>query len=554
MPTTNFTAGTAVTSAWLNEIDQLRFDNDGSAYLKHTATGTGAAARDLNDVLDDGLLLSSNYSTLQEAVTAAAGKVLRIVGTYALGSTTITVPANTWLDARGAALTWTSNVTGLSFTNGGGIVGGTLTGAGNGPYSDAGRAIACSGTNNNPSAPTYVTGPIIRDVTITEWAGYGVRAQYVNGGQVIGCNITEIGYAGVAVLSCNDVVIEKNIIDGVTPGSSGGDAYGIFFDRLETGNETVEPRTYRTRVAYNVVKNVSVSGGDNGQGIDTHASVDAQIIGNMIDTCEVGIVLTASSISGTQQLACQRANVIGNTIKGAKLGYGILVSGAISGSTVNEYAQDIVLNGNILQGHGISGDNLSGAYFCQGTKRLTVSGGSIKEPACYGINLGANNLGFNISNLTIIDPHDNTVTIPGAIHINGDNNTGRFSDIVCQYETSGLATYVAKVSTRIASGLTGLDISFGPMHFLGIASGVWDWSEATSTGINAGGVLRQRGSGTLSGGTLAVVFEKRFPVGLTPKVFIGQQTANICRAGTVSVTGFTATGTSSESFVWEATT
>ena len=55
MPTTTFTSGTVVTSTWLNEIDQLRFDADGSAYLKHTAVGTGATARDLNDVLDDGL-------------------------------------------------------------------------------------------------------------------------------------------------------------------------------------------------------------------------------------------------------------------------------------------------------------------------------------------------------------------------------------------------------------------------------------------------------------------------------------------------------------------
>jgi hypothetical protein len=53
MATTTFSSGTVVASTWLNDVDALRYDDNGSTMVKHTATGTSAVARALNARLMD---------------------------------------------------------------------------------------------------------------------------------------------------------------------------------------------------------------------------------------------------------------------------------------------------------------------------------------------------------------------------------------------------------------------------------------------------------------------------------------------------------------------
>lgn len=553
MATTTFSNGTVVTAEWLNELDQLRFDSDGSAYLKHTAVGTGATARDLNDVLDDAFLLSTNYSTLQQAVTAAAGKVLKIVGSYSLGSTTITVPADTWLDARGASLTWSGNVTGLSFTSGGGIIGGTLTGAGNASYNDNGRAIACSGTNNSPSAPTFVTAPKVLGVTITEWSGYGVLFSYTNDGEVTDCSISEIGYAGVAGLSTNDLRVQRNEITDVNPGTSGGDAYGCFVDRNDQSDETAYPRSYRCHIVFNKIRNVRAGSGNNGQGIDTHAGVDFVINGNIIEGCEVGIFVTASP-SGTQAFAPKRVVVSNNTINDTlRLGYGIQVSGAINGTTVAEYAEGIVLANNAILGHGIAADGSSGAIRVQVTRGLLISGNSLRSPACNGIVFNTENVAFHSVGNVIVDPYDSSYASPACYFVDGINNSGVIASGSLYYQNSGLGTSVATHSLRTDTGLTGLNIDLGKHIFVNIDATHLTLDLDTSTGVNKTGFYEESGSTTLSAGSVAISFNKRFPSVPVAQVTMGSD-LNPVRISAISETAMTVTGTGTTTIYWRATT
>ena len=254
----------------------------------------------------------------------------------------------------------------FDFANGGGLKGGTITGPGNGSLSVSSIGILCAGTNNAPSAPTFVNGPHIQNVTIDGFGEYGIRLSYVNAPRIEGCNIKNVGYAGIGGVSCNDGVFQNNLVDGVTPGSAGGDAYGIFVDRENGTSETAEPRSYRCVISGNTIRNVAPTSGNNGQGIDTHAGVDFVIADNVISECEVGIFITTSLISGVQALGPKNVTVTGNVVSSTlRVGYGIQIAGAESGGTVVDAAENVVVANNTVAGFGIAGDSSSGAIRVQ---------------------------------------------------------------------------------------------------------------------------------------------------------------------------------------------
>lgn len=543
MPTTNFTSGTVVTSTWLNEIDQLRFDADGSAYLKHTAVGTGATSRDLNDVLDDGLLLSSNYSTLQEAITAASGKVLRIVGSYSLGSTTITVPSNTWLDARGASLTWSGNVTGLSFTGGGGIIGGTLTGAGGSTYNANGIAINVTGTAGatGGDSPTYITGITVEGVTITGWAFAGIYMGYLRNMYIRKCTISTIGYVGIGGVSCEDVWITENDIDTVA-GSGAPDTYGIFVDRSE-GTETQHPRSRYVYIIKNKVFNVT-----NWEAIDTHAGEDFIIAFNLVKGCRYGIMLVVSDVSGTPSLSCRRCTVFKNIIQGSSTGACITVQGVAV-----QKAKDIVVDGNICLNGGWTNDTSEGAIRIYQVLNWSVVNNILRTPYVWGINLNGDLEGGLVANNVIVDPRDTTQTTPTCIRINASNVTALITNNTFKYEDSGADTYVAVHSVSTAGSLTGLDIRLGPSVFSGITSSKLTLLLGTSTGVNKTGFYEESGTTSLSAGSVAISFNKRFPSVPVAQVTMGSD-LNPVRISAISETAMTVTGTGTTTIYWRATT
>lgn len=543
MPTTNFSSGTVVTSTWLNEIDQLRFDADGSQYLKHTAVGTNASSRDLNDVLDDITYVSTNYASLQDAVTAASGKVLKIVGSYSLGSTTISVPANTWLDARGASLTWTGNVTGLDFAGGGGIIGGTLTGAGGGTYNANGIAIRVTGTAGagGGDSPTYVNGITVEGTTITGWAHAGVWLGYARNIYIKKCNISTIGYVGIGGVSCEDVWIVENEIDTVA-GSGAPDTYGIFVDRSE-GTETQNPRSRYVYIIKNKVFNVT-----NWEAIDTHAGEDFIIAFNLIKGCRYGIMLVVSDISGTPSLACRRCTVFKNIIQGSSTGACITVQGVSV-----QKAKDILVDGNICLNGGWTNDTSEGAIRVYQVLNISIVNNILRTPYVWGINLNGDVSDGLISGNTIVDVRDTTQTTPACIRVNASNITALMTNNTFKFEDSGADTYVAVHSVSSAGSLTGLDIRLGPSIFNGITSSKLTLLLGTSTGVNKTGFYEESGNASLSAGSVNITFTKRFPSVPNAQVTMGSD-LNPVRISAISETGMTVTGTGTTTIYWRAST
>lgn len=514
-------------------------NGDAKVATKNTASGGTARTQHARNNED---FRSTDFDTLQAAVTAASGKVLRVIGSYSLGSTTISVPANTWLDCREASLTWSGNVTGLSFADGGGIIGGTLTGAGGATYNASGNAIYCYGTRNGATtAPTYVTGPQIIGVTITGWSNAGVWLGYQRNAVVRDCKITTVGYAGIGGVSCEDTTIVDNDIDGVA-GSGASDWYGIFVDRSE-GDETRDPRSRRVVIRGNRVANVT-----DWEAIDTHAGEDFVIDGNFVTGCRYGIMLVVSDISGTPSLGCKRVVVSNNTIQGSNNGACITVQGVAA-----DRARNIVLIGNTLLNGGWANDTSEGAIRIYEALDVSVIGNTLRTPYVWGINLNGAIYGATVQGNTVIDARDNNYTDPAAIRIGVSTCIASIFGNHLVYQDSGAGTYVSVNSISIAGSLTGLDVDIGRQTFTGIDSTHLTYNAGTTTGVNSTGMMEQTGEGTLSGGTLAVTFAKRFPT--TPKVIVSPNSAaNAVRAHTISAAGFTAAGTGTDTFTWRATT
>lgn len=532
---------------------------NGSTLVSYQPSGIGAVVRTLQARLRDQPLLSTDYSTLQQALTAAAaaGRELKVLGNHALGSTTITVPANSIVDARNATLTWTGHCVGLEFGSNVDWLGGRLVGAGNAAYNAAGYAIRCIGTYNHPAAPTYITGPRIAAVTIDGWGNYGFWGQYLDGGYMRGCTVRNIGYNGIGGGSLNDFHEEFNLIDGISPGVPTGDTYGTAIDRFEVGTETSNPRSYRCVISHNTFKNISNTAGNNAQAIDTHAGVDFVITSNTIDGCEVGIAVTGSSVGGVQMLGPKRCIIANNTLRGSKVGYGILVSGAIVGASVNDYAEGIIVSGNSIDGYGAAGDasGLTGAIFCQGTKRLVINGGSCSRPACYGLSLGLANIGFSVQGLAVTDAHDNTLALPGAVHVAGNDNRGYIGNVTAHYENGVAATNIMPVSVRVAAGLTGLDVDIGPIVNNGADATHLVLSLGTTVGVNTARVMQQSGRAQISlttaaaSASIAVTLPRRMPLS-QPRIQLTLASApvpgSVVKAALIesvspSATGFTIT-------------
>lgn len=529
--------------------------------LAYGASTIGAHAKRFPTAKDAPWLATGDGTTtdttaLQAFLTANAGGSCTIPpGTYKTGA--LTVPANTTVWGFGATLDFSAagNITGLDLSAGGvTLIGLDILGPGNASYDDNSRGIACFGTNNSPSAPTFVNGPRVLMCKVRSWKGYGVFLGYTNGGDVRGCTITSCGYAGVGGVSCNDLFVVGNYIRTVTPGSGGGDAYGVFVDRFNGTSETAWPRSYRCHIDGNTIRDVATTTGNNGQAINTHAGVDFSISHNVIDNCEVGIFVTSSVISSVQQLAPKRVAVIGNTINDTqRLGYGIQVAGAMDGATVNEYAEGIVVSGNSITGHGIAADGSSGAIRIQAVRDLVLTSNVITRPACNGIVFNTECLNFQASGNIVRDPFDSSYTTPAGVFFDSINNTGQISGGGFYYQNSGLGTYVAVNSIRFDGSLTGINVDLGRHSFINIDATHLTFVDGSNSGIYADDLMKQCGSTSLSGGTVTVVFGKRFPS--TPKVFVqGKSDTNAMRVSAVSTTQMTVTGTGTTSIDWQAHT
>ena len=519
---------------------------------------------DKTDILDE--TLNNDVTTkLQAALDSGYKHIIIPNGAYKVTSK-LTVPADVFLHGYNTTIdSSTAHFEVIEFTSGGGMRGINLNGAGDTSLTVGSIGIKCYGTNNNPSAPTYVTGPIIDGCKIENFGEYGVKFEYVKTAIVSNCIIDEIGYAGIGGVSCEDIIVDGNIISDITQGSS-TDGYGIFIDRKNGVSETENPRSYRCVITNNIVKNVDTGG--NGQGIDTHAGIDFVIDGNVVQGCDSGIRLAASKIGATtEELGCVRCVVSNNVVQRSLTGGGeniaIGVSGAIDGSTVNEYAIDNVVSGNTLVGYGNAGTASTGAVKIQATKNTIISGNVIRASSVNCLYLNLENKNLNVHGNTLIDPWDDTATAPSCIRVGGNNNTGIIKNNLFVYEDSSLGTYVAVNALRTDSSLTGLDLDISECGFIGIDASHLNNALSTTTGINTLGMFKESGTFAISVSnsaaefSQAVSFNKRFPY--TPDVQLtlrhtfsvgGDNPIIGIGNGTLSQTGFTVYAKTADNGNW----
>lgn len=434
-----------------------------------------------NDIRDD-------TASIQAGLNANAGGTFVFApgGTYKITST-ITVPAGTAIQAWGATFDCSSShFTAFRFVDGGSFLGATFNGASVADsYDPAGIAIACSGTNNTPAAPTYVKGPTISGCTFNNWGAFGIMLEYCEGASVDSTNkFNHIGYSAVGGYSCTNCQAINNQMAHIA-GVTAPNRYGVFWSR-HSGTETAEPRCYRCSASFNLIDDVP-----NWEAIDTHGGVDTICVGNVVTNCMVGIVYTSSD-----ELAPHGGIIGSNILRMLGTGSGIVVTGALNviPNTYWDWAEGITVSDNTIYDAGIDDNIYQGGIRAHGTKQLNVSGNHIFRPWGAGINLDQYCIGVNIVDNTIVDPRSSTV-IPTCVRVRYSGTSGFIGSNIFQFVDPGLAAKVADQAIFVDTALTGISLLVDQNQYLG--------ADATHLKVvsssNPGFVLHMTGNGDPSG-------------------------------------------------------
>lgn len=457
---------------------------------------------------------TNDYTAMQAALSAASSGstiVLTPFETYKC-NTGLSVPASVFLTGYNSTINFSaSHLTGLTFADGGGIKGVKLVGAGNSSYNASGNAISCQGA----SSAAYVDAPTILECEFEGWGAYGVYLKYCNNAVIKHNRFIGIGYAAIAGLSCSYSCADYNYIDDVSPGTS-LNAYGIAWSRAQN-SLAVDPRSTNCSANNNTIKNIPLW-----EGIDTHGGDTIQVNNNIISNCKVGIAMVPATASGVVNVAPKNCVISGNVIAGNSTDAAIKVVGASAGGSVTEYATGCVISNNSVTGGGMATNSISGAILVYITKNIAISSNTIAQPVISGIQLYNYNIGFNVTGNTIIDPHDDSITVPSCITAASSYNTGFIGGNTFVFENAALGTYVSTCSIRFPSGPANNDVVIGKNALIGNDATHLNWNGASVAGINYTQMQSEQGTATLtitsgnSSGFVDVTYAKLFPI--TPKV------------------------------------
>lgn len=321
-----FTASTSYSIRVLNKNGSVIYSapetsifGDGStdaSLVTFSPVGIGAVDRSVQEKLQEEIS-STDYGTLQQAVTAASGKRLRIIGAYFL-TAAVTVPANTYLVAYGGESSITQSTSGQNaFTlSGDGITidGLTIIG-GNSGSGSAIRADARSNvTVKNCTIRTWRFG-----VQLRSCKNYIVADNRVWGGTADGSSSSDIFIYGSTGSPSNRGVISGNFClsnndNGISVGTDNGDreiaitgnvVYPLATDGATTLADADNYRRYGIVVGYNggntsrvsvtgnIVRDVAYSG------IYVQAATlpagDVSVTGNNVTRCGFGTTYPADA-------------------------------------------------------------------------------------------------------------------------------------------------------------------------------------------------------------------------------------------------------------------
>ena len=466
MATTNFTAGTTITSSWLNDVDgstyqgQLDDGTTNAAIDKYTPAGTGASTltvqaklREKVSVLDFGADPTGAVSSVAafNAALLLGGTVHVPKGTYDLdGKVSFTVDGTTLQLDAGVTL----NLSGVAAVQS--------------PFGNQLHIIAnnCAVIGSGPSSLLQITG---------------------------GSQANALGIVHKAGLLVRDLTI----------------------DGAKSGASAISDDTFMSGISV-----IADSGG--GATVDANATIDNCTVRNFL---QHGMNIYGDRASGTKVINCTVADN-GKAGDALSLGTGVVVTRGVSnitianntftgqkadgffGSSAGAASSGWTITGNVAKGNGASGiaiyeETQYASVNNVGTSEITITGNTCNYNTRSGIRLNADTLGFikyaSITGNTCVSntyagievgctntsPNIVTDVIIGS---NTTRNNGTAQVSVAQYPVN--VEGVPRVFTPVVQGTStagtgtygsqqGSAVKVGDLVYFQI---VLDWSAHTGTG------------------------------------------------------------------------
>lgn len=231
---------------------------------------------------------------------------------------------------------------------------------------------------------------VVRGVSVTNSAGYGIWVYDSNNVKVNGCIVTDTNYIGIFIqpkLVAADMLnidVSGNRVDrsslgaGISEGGikiRGDGTNALYYARV-TNNHVVMPSSPTSTAAIcielwglapkSIVANNTTVGGS--MGISVDSSTGVTVTANTVD---------GPSVYGIELAASPRCAVVGNTIDGASIAQkGVALTGASAQSV-----------GSTIVGNTIINVNGNAIYGYSGSHQVTCSGNNILAIASYAINV-----------------------------------------------------------------------------------------------------------------------------------------------------------------------
>jgi len=247
--------------------------------------------------------------------------------------------------------------------------------------------ISAYGTDNNPAAPTYISGFKIIDGKITNWGRTGIKFKFVEDFEITGVRIEDIIYVGISLNSSKNGRVHHNKIKNMDVYS--GLAYGITCSKdSNTGtNGTTNPQSRDILIDHNDIYDVE------GCGLDTHAGMNITIDHNLVQETQGGIHGQTVEDTDGNHFTLTNFKVIGNTLITTLTdpSYGIWNSGDVH--DLAYYTQNTIIANNIVSGYG----HEAGAICDYISSRTIIKGNIVINPGAFGIYMFRDSLDFIVS-------------------------------------------------------------------------------------------------------------------------------------------------------------
>jgi hypothetical protein len=295
-----------------------------------------------------------------------------------------------------------------------------LNGTGFATLATGSYAIKVVGT----SASNRLRDVLIDNVAINNWQQYGVYSDLADNLEVAGCEINGIHYAGIGLLSPRGFKVVGNKVATIQGLATNNNGYGIFASRLSNFSEADRPQAQQGLIGFNTVDGVPTW-----EGIDTHAGVSINIIGNKVYNTRVAIaVVSGVNQAGVAAFGAKNIKVIGNEcdaqVGNGTRGPGIIVQGA--GTVLGEWidpATAIVVD-NFVRNHGLQDANINGGIQLYWTHDTIVAGNDLFQCSPEGVAPFHSNKNYKIVNNTFTGTWSTADSQPSGIRVPSNYNTG----------------------------------------------------------------------------------------------------------------------------------